>query len=181
MTALLKDDLEDRDDWRDLPVITIDPHDAKDFDDAISVKKTPDSQGGNNDGGWELAVHIADVSHYVKPGSALDKEARERGNSTYMADRVLPMIPRELSNHLCSLMPEVDRLTQCCVMKINKDGKIRSARFTRAVIHSGRRFTYEQVQDILMKPDEEVAKLFPNEDPEHRQHAPRGMGTRLPC
>ena len=75
------------------------------------------------------------------------------------------MIPRELSNHLCSLMPEVDRLTQCCVMKINKDGKVRSARFTRAVIHSGRRFTYEQVQDILMKPDEEVAKLFPNEDP----------------
>ena len=158
-------DLQDRDDWRDLPVITIDPHDAKDFDDAISVKKNPDSEGGNNDGGWELAVHIADVSHYVKPGSALDKEARERGNSTYMADRVLPMIPRELSNHLCSLMPEVDRLTQCCVMKINKDGKVRSARFTRAVIHSGRRFTYEQVQDILMKPDEEVAKLFPNEDP----------------
>ena len=156
-----EDDIQDRDDWRDLPVITIDPHDAKDFDDAISVRKKPEAQGG----GWELAVHIADVSHYVKPGSALDKEARERGNSTYMADRVLPMIPRELSNHLCSLMPEVDRLTQCCVMKINKDGKIRSSRFTRAVIHSGRRFTYEQVQDILMKSDEQVAKLFPDEDP----------------
>ena len=154
-----EDDTEGRDDWRDLPVITIDPHDAKDFDDAISVRKKSENQGG----GWELAVHIADVSHYVKPGSALDKEARERGNSTYMADRVLPMIPRELSNHLCSLMPEVDRLTQCCVIKINKDGKIRSSRFTRAVIHSGRRFTYEQVQDILMKPDEEVAKLFPDE------------------
>ncbi|MDG1356996.1 MAG: RNB domain-containing ribonuclease, partial [Akkermansiaceae bacterium] len=150
-------DIEGRDDWRDLPVITIDPHDAKDFDDAISVSKT-------EQGDWQLAVHIADVSHYVKPGSALDKEARERGNSTYMADRVLPMIPRELSNHLCSLMPEVDRLTQCCLMKISKDGKIRSARFTRAVIHSGRRFTYEQVQDILMKPDKEVAKLFPDEN-----------------
>ncbi|MGB2402770.1 MAG: ribonuclease R [Akkermansiaceae bacterium] len=150
-------DIEGRDDWRDLPVITIDPHDAKDFDDAISVSKTAQ-------GDWQLAVHIADVSHYVKPGSALDKEARERGNSTYMADRVLPMIPRELSNHLCSLMPEVDRLTQCCLMKINKDGKIRSSRFTRAVIHSGRRFTYEQVQDILMKPEQEVAKLFPDED-----------------
>ena len=140
-----KQDIEDRDDWRELPVITIDPHDAKDFDDAISVRKT--------DSGWELAVHIADVSHYVKPGSALDKEARERGNSTYMADRVLPMIPRELSNHLCSLMPLVDRLTQCCLMKINKDGKIRSVRFTRAVIHSGKRFTYEEAQDILMSPD----------------------------
>ncbi|MFK7909851.1 MAG: ribonuclease R [Akkermansiaceae bacterium] len=139
-------DIKDRDDWRELPVITIDPHDAKDFDDAISVQKM-------KGGGWQLAVHIADVSHYVKPGSALDKEARERGNSTYMADRVLPMIPRELSNHLCSLMPEVDRLTQCCLMKVNQDGKIRSARFTRAVIHSGRRFTYEEAQDILMAPD----------------------------
>ncbi|MCP5534958.1 MAG: ribonuclease R [Akkermansiaceae bacterium] len=149
-------DTAGRDDWRELPVITIDPHDAKDFDDAISVQKTPS--------GWQLAVHIADVSHYVKPGTALDKEACERGNSTYMADRVLPMIPRELSNHLCSLMPGVDRLTQCCLMKINKDGQVRSAHFTRAVIHSGRRFTYEQVQDILMKPAKEVARLFPDED-----------------
>ena len=138
-------DIDGRDDWRELPVITIDPHDAKDFDDAISVQKTKD--------GWQLAVHIADVSHYVKPGSALDKEASGRGNSTYMADRVLPMIPRELSNHLCSLMPEVDRLTQCCLMKVNQDGKIRSARFTRAVIHSSKRFTYEDAQDILMAPD----------------------------
>ena len=138
-------DIDGRDDWRELPVITIDPHDAKDFDDAISVQKTRD--------GWQLAVHIADVAHYVKPGSALDKEASGRGNSTYMADRVLPMIPRELSNHLCSLMPEVDRLTQCCLMKVNQDGKIRSARFTRAVIHSSKRFTYEEAQDILMAPD----------------------------
>lgn len=151
-------DLADRDDWRDLPVITIDPHDAKDFDDAISVQKTQH--------GWQLAVHIADVSHYVKPGSALDKEARERGNSTYMADRVLPMIPRELSNHLCSLMPEVDRLTQCCLMKVSQDGNIRSARFTRAVIHSGRRFTYEQVQDILMAPAEAASDRFPDTEPE---------------
>ncbi|MBT8038389.1 MAG: ribonuclease R [Verrucomicrobiae bacterium] len=156
--SVSKNDTVDRDDWRDLPVITIDPHDAKDFDDAISVQKM-------SNGGWQLAVHIADVSHYVKPGSALDKEARERGNSTYMADRVLPMIPRELSNHLCSLMPGVDRLTQCCLMKINKEGQIRSSRFTRAVIHSGRRFTYEQVQDILTKPDRETSKLFPDEDP----------------
>lgn len=135
-------DIESRDDWRELPVITIDPHDAKDFDDAISVQKM-------KNGGWQLAVHIADVSNYVKPRSALDKEARARGNSTYMADRVLPMIPRELSNHLCSLMPNVDRLTQCCLMKIADDGHIKSAHFTRAVINSGQRFTYEDAQEIL--------------------------------
>lgn len=152
-----EDDIQDRDDWRQLPVITIDPHDAKDFDDAISVQKL-------NNGDWQLAVHIADVSHYVKPGTALDKEARERGNSTYMADRVLPMIPRELSNHLCSLMPNVDRLTQCCLMKISKDGRIKSAKFTRAVINSGRRFTYEEAQDILMESDAVLAKRFPDED-----------------
>jgi len=148
-------DTEGRDDWRELPVITIDPHDAKDFDDAISVQKL-------KNGGWQLAVHIADVSHYVKPGTALDKEARARGNSTYMADRVLPMIPRELSNHLCSLMPNVDRLTQCCLMKISDDGKIQSARFTRAVINSGRRFTYEEAQEILegkATPDQETDEI----------------------
>lgn len=152
-------DIQDRDDWRQLPVITIDPHDAKDFDDAVSVQKL-------KSGDWQLAVHIADVSHYVKPGTALDKEAQERGNSTYMADRVLPMIPRELSNHLCSLMPDVDRLTQCCLMKIGKDGRIKSAKFTRAVINSGRRYTYEEAQDILMEPAEMVTKRFPKEDTE---------------
>lgn len=138
-------DTRGRDDWRELPVITIDPHDAKDFDDAISVQKL-------DNGDWQLAVHIADVSYYVKPGTSLDKEARARGNSTYMADRVLPMIPRELSNHLCSLMPDVDRLTQCCLMRVSQEGKIKSAKFTRAVINSGRRFTYEEAQDILMAP-----------------------------
>jgi len=151
-------DLKDRDDWRDLTVITIDPHDAKDFDDAISVRKL-------KNGDWQLGVHIADVSHYVKPGTALDKEAVARGNSTYMADRVLPMIPRELSNHLCSLMPEVDRLTQCCLLTISESGKVKSAKFTRAVIHSARRYTYEEAQEILMTPEDEVAKRFPDEKP----------------
>lgn len=150
-------DIEGRDDWRKRPVITIDPHDAKDFDDAISVKPL-------DNGSWELAVHIADVSHYVKPGTPLDKEARERGNSTYMADRVLPMIPRELSNHLCSLMPDVDRLTQCCLMKISREGAIQSAKFTRAVINSGRRFTYEEAQEILMEDEATLAKHFATED-----------------
>ncbi|NWK57324.1 ribonuclease R [Verrucomicrobiaceae bacterium N1E253] len=152
-------DIRGRDDWRELPVITIDPHDAKDFDDAISVQQL-------KSGDWQLAVHIADVSHYVKPGTPLDKEARARGNSTYMADRVLPMIPRELSNHLCSLMPDVDRLTQCCLMRVAQDGKIKSAKFTRAVINSGRRFTYEEAQDILMESDKVLAQRFPDEEKE---------------
>ena len=152
-------DIQDRDDWRENIVITIDPHDAKDFDDAISVQKM-------NNGDWQLGVHIADVSHYVKPNSPLDKEAVARGNSTYMADRVLPMIPRELSNHLCSLMPAVDRLTQCCLMRISAEGKIKSSKFTRAVIHSARRYTYEEAQDILMAPEEELEKRFPEEKPE---------------
>ena len=152
-------DLQDRDDWRENIVITIDPHDAKDFDDAISVQKM-------QNGDWQLGVHIADVSHYVKPNGALDKEAVVRGNSTYMADRVLPMIPRELSNHLCSLMPEVDRLTQCCLMRISDDGKIKSSKFTRAVIHSARRYTYEEAQEILMVSEDDLAKKFPEENPE---------------
>ncbi|MGJ8676014.1 MAG: ribonuclease R family protein [Akkermansiaceae bacterium] len=162
-------DVIDRDDWRDRIVMTIDPHDAKDFDDAISVKKI--------ESGWELAVHIADVSHYVKPGSALDHEARERGNSTYMADRVLPMIPRELSNHLCSLMPDVERLTQCCLMKINKQGVVRSAQFTRAVIHSAKRFTYEEAQDILM--DVEGTKGDPINDMLHESWRLASMIRKL--
>lgn len=149
-------DLKDRDDWCDITVITIDPHDAKDFDDAISVQKM-------DNGDWQLGVHIADVSHYVKPGTALDKEAVARGNSTYMADRVLPMIPRELSNHLCSLMPDVERLTQCCLMRVTSAGKVKSAKFTRAVIHSARRFTYEEAQEILMTPEDELAEKFPDE------------------
>ena len=152
-------DLQGRDDWRENIVITIDPHDAKDFDDAISVSKM-------KNGDWQLGVHIADVSHYVKPNTSLDKEAVARGNSTYMADRVLPMIPRELSNHLCSLLPAVDRLTQCCLMRVSPDGKIKSTKFTRAVIHSARRYTYEEAQEILMTPENELSARFPDEKPD---------------
>ena len=134
-------ELKRRDDWRKKDVITIDPATAKDYDDAVWVEKI--------ENGWRLAVHIADVSHYVKPGSALDAEARERGNSTYLVDRVIPMLPETLSNGVCSLNPGVDRLTKCVVMEFGPGGAMRNARFLDAVIRTPRKFTYEEAQDIL--------------------------------
>ncbi len=136
--------LKDREDWRRVEVITIDPFDAKDFDDAIAVKPLPN-------GGWELAVHIADVSHYVTPGSALDQEARVRGNSVYLADRVIPMLPERLSNGVCSLRPNEDRLTRCAVLTYDAKGVRTGARFCKAVICSRRRYSYEEAFEV-MKP-----------------------------
>lgn len=130
-----------RKDWREQLVITIDPADAKDHDDAIWLEKTPS--------GWTLAVHIADVSHYIKPGSPMDKEASERGNSTYLVDRVLPMLPTELSNGICSLKPNVDRFTKCALMEISNDGRLVRSTFFDAVIHSRAKLSYEQAQMIL--------------------------------
>lgn len=129
-------ELARREDWTDRTVITIDPASAKDFDDAISIKATPQ--------GWTLAVHIADVSHFVKPGSELDKEALRRGNSTYLPDRVLPMLPPRLSDDLCSLRPDVVRLTKVCEMKFDKKGKLLGTRFADAFIRSKARLTYQE-------------------------------------
>jgi ribonuclease R len=123
-------------------VITIDPDDAKDFDDAICLERVSPEQ-------WRLWVHIADVSHYVKPGTALDIEARKRGNSTYLVDRVIPMLPEALSNELCSLKPNVDRLTKCVEFLVSNDGRVLNAKFYPAIIHSQRRFTYGEVLEIL--------------------------------
>jgi ribonuclease R len=129
-------------DCRRHQVITIDPDDAKDFDDAICLERVSPEQ-------WRLWVHIADVSHYVKPGTALDVEARKRGNSTYLVDRVIPMLPEALSNELCSLKPNVDRLTKCVEFLISNDGRVLNTKFYPAVIHSQRRFTYGEVLEIL--------------------------------
>lgn len=137
-----QEEIDQRVDWRDRLVFTIDPATAKDFDDAIAVKE-------NKDGSWELAVHIADVSSYVKSGTALDREAYKRGNSTYLADRVIPMLPEVLSNGLCSLVPEEDRLTRCAVMVFDKNGNRKSATFEKAIICSAKRYTYEEAFEIL--------------------------------
>ncbi|MCB1227362.1 MAG: ribonuclease R [Verrucomicrobiales bacterium] len=136
------EDLSQREDCRSHPVITIDPDDAKDFDDAICVQRL-------DDGRWKVWVHIADVSHYVREGTALDREARHRGNSTYLVDRVIPMLPEALSNELCSLKPQVDRLTKCAEFQLSREGHVEKARFYSAVIHSQHRYTYQEALAIL--------------------------------
>ncbi len=130
-------------DLRGEVVFTIDGADAKDFDDAVSIEKLKD--------GWKLGVHIADVSHYVRPGTALDKEAFERATSVYLPDRVLPMLPEALSNGLCSLKPDVPRLALSALMEMDVNGRMRSWSFASTVIRSARRFTYEEVETWLDK------------------------------
>ena len=143
-----------REDCRRDPVITIDPDDAQDFDDAIGLQRISREQ-------WKLWVHIADVSHYVKPGTALDEEARRRGNSTYLVDRVIPMLPEALSNELCSLKPNVDRLTKCVEFLLTNDGQVLGTKFYPAVIHSQRRFTYKEVLAILQrKPSDRIEQML---------------------
>src|SRR5215471_6659673 len=136
--------LEGREDLREEFIVTIDPDDARDFDDAIHVEKI-----GN---GWRLGVHIADVAAYVEPNSPLDREARRRGNSVYLPDRVIPMLPERLSNGVCSLNPGVDRLTHSVFIHFDKRGVPKSARFARSVIRSARRLTYKEAYTILVSP-----------------------------
>jgi len=126
-------ELAGREDCRAHQVITIDPDDAKDFDDAICLQRVSPDQ-------WKLWVHIADVSHYVKPSTALDDEARKRGNSTYLVDRVIPMLPEALSNELCSLKPNVDRLTKCVEFLVAADGSPQETRQLRFLACAHRRF-----------------------------------------
>ena len=139
---ITQDDLEGRKDLRDQHIITIDGDDTKDIDDAISLTIT---EGGD----YQLGVHIADVSHYVKPQSAIDKEAFSRGTSIYLADRVIPMLPHRLSSGLCSLFPNVDRLTVSCIMTVNKEGHVTAYDITPSVINSRHRYTYHEVQAHL--------------------------------
>lgn len=136
------EDLAGRRDFRHLPIVTIDGETAKDFDDAVHV--TPRA-----DGGFELQVHIADVAHYVRRGSELDREARLRGTSVYFPDRAVPMLPEELSNGICSLNPRVDRLVMTAIMQMDASGKLLEAEFTPGVIRSAERMTYTNVAKVL--------------------------------
>ena len=131
-----------REDIRKQTIITIDPVDARDFDDAISVKRT-------RDGGWELGVHIADVSHFVEEGSQLDEEGRKRGNSVYLPEHVIPMLPEVLSNGVCSLQEGQDRFTKSAYIRLDGQGKVQGTRFANSLIRSTRRLTYENAEDIL--------------------------------
>jgi ribonuclease R len=140
--AIPESEISKRKDFREVFTITIDPEDAKDFDDALSLRKLAS-------GNWEVGVHIADVSHYVQPGMTIDQEAFDRGTSVYLVDRVIPMLPERLSNELCSLKPDVDRLCFAAVFELNDKAEIVEEWFGKTVIHSDRRFSYEEVQAII--------------------------------
>ncbi|BDR71511.1 ribonuclease R [Clostridium tetani] len=148
-----EEEYKNRLDLRDIKIITIDGEDAKDLDDAISIEKLPN-------GNFYLGVHIADVSHYVKEKNPLDKEALKRGTSVYLVDRVIPMLPKELSNGICSLNPKVDRLTLSCFMEIDKTGKVIGHKVAESVINSSERMTYTDVNKILKDNDQELIKKY---------------------
>src|SRR5215471_537998 len=146
-----KRELASREDLRAMPVFTIDPEDARDFDDAIHMVEDKD--------GYTVGIHIADVANYVRPGSALDREARRRGNSVYLPDRVLPMLPERLSNGVCSLRPDEDHLTKSVIVTFDRHGRIKGHRFAATVIRSAARLNYPQALEILnRKPDSVVEK-----------------------
>jgi ribonuclease R len=140
--GITEKDYEDRRDFRKILTFTIDPSDAKDFDDAISFVELSKDE-------YEIGIHIADVSHYVKVGTELDREASSRGTSVYLVDRTIPMLPEALSNDLCSLVPHKDRLTMSAVFVIDKNLKIKSEWYGRTVIHSKKRFTYEEAEKSI--------------------------------
>ncbi|WP_422484302.1 ribonuclease R [Gudongella sp. DL1XJH-153] len=144
-------EIRNRKDLRELNIFTIDGADAKDLDDAISIEKL-------QNGKFRLGVHIADVTHYVRPGTQLDKEALKRGNSVYLLDRVIPMLPHELSNGICSLNPNVDRLTMTVFMDIDKNGKVVYHEIHESIINSKARLVYDDVSDLLEGTDEKAAE-----------------------
>jgi len=136
------EDIKGRWDFRDVTTFTIDPADAKDFDDALSLKKM-------ENGNWEVGVHIADVTHYVRKGTLLDKEAYERATSVYLVDRTVPMLPEKLSNRLCSLRPREEKLTFSAVFEMNEKGKVLKRWFGKTIIKSDYRFSYEEAQSVI--------------------------------
>ena len=146
-------EIKNRRDLRDIRMVTIDGEDAKDLDDAVSIEKLPD-------GKFKLGVHIADVSHYVREKNPLDKEALKRGTSVYLIDRVIPMLPKKLSNGICSLNPKVNRLALTCFMTIDKNGKVVDHEICESVIKTNERMTYTDVTKILKDKDEELIKKY---------------------
>ncbi len=153
-SGIKESDCVGRRDFRKVLTFTIDPSDAKDFDDAISFAEIKNGK----DTDYEVGIHIADVSHYVKIDSELDKEARSRGTSVYLVDRTIPMLPEILSNDLCSLVPNKDRLTMSAVFVIDKNAKIKSEWYGRTVIHSQKRFTYEEAEESIKNPKKPLHK-----------------------
>lgn len=145
-----------REDFRNVTTFTIDPKDAKDFDDALSIRKLKDNL-------WEVGVHIADVTHYVTEGSIIDKEAEKRATSVYLVDRTIPMLPERLCNFICSLRPDEEKLAYSAIFEMTDKGEVKNSRIVHTVIKSDRRFTYEEAQQIIETKEgdfkEEILKL----------------------
>lgn len=139
---ITEEEISKREDFREVTTFTIDPKDAKDFDDALSIRPL-------KDGLWEVGVHIADVTHYVKEGSVIDKEGEKRATSVYLVDRTIPMLPERLSNFICSLRPDEEKLTYSVVFDITEKGEVKKSRIVHTVIKSDRRFTYEEAQEVI--------------------------------
>lgn len=158
--GITPEEIARREDFRDVLTMTIDPRDAKDFDDAISIRKTGEDE-------WEIGVHIADVTYYMEEGSLLDKEAYSRATSVYLVDRTIPMLPERLCNYLCSLRPDEDKLAYSAIFKVDGNGEVKDGHVARTVIRSKRRFTYEEVQTILEQNGEasEEDMLLPGDHP----------------
>lgn len=142
LAGITDEEVGRREDFRGVTTFTIDPRDAKDFDDALSIRQLAN-------GNWEVGVHIADVTHYVKPGSIIDKEAQKRATSVYLVDRTIPMLPEHLSNGICSLRPDEEKLTFSAIFELDKNANVINHRIGRTVIRSDRRFTYEEAQQII--------------------------------
>ena len=163
------DDLKEREDFRGVTTFTIDPRDAKDFDDALSIRRL-------DDGLWEIGVHIADVSHYVKEGDIIDREAQQRATSVYLVDRTIPMLPERLCNYICSLRPDEDKLAFSAIFTMNDKGDVLTWHPVHTVIRSNRRFVYEEVQNILEQNGEASEEDLhqPGEHPARVEPGPDG-------
>ncbi|MBW6501960.1 MAG: ribonuclease R [Bacteroidales bacterium] len=151
---ITENDIKSRRDFREVPTFTIDPADARDFDDAISLRRL-------DNGNWEAGVHIADVTHYVRTGTLTEEEARQRATSVYLVDRVVPMLPERLSNHICSLNPREDKLTFSAVFELNEKAEVISQWFGRTIINSDRQFSYSEAQMIIDSGEGDMSEQLP--------------------
>ena len=149
--GITPEEVAKREDFRQVTTFTIDPRDAKDFDDALSIRQLAN-------GNWEVGVHIADVTHYVKPNSIIEKEAKQRATSVYLVDRTIPMLPERLSNGICSLRPNEEKLTFSAIFELDSKANVVNSRIGRTVIESNRRFTYEEAQEIIEKGEGDYAR-----------------------
>ncbi len=149
LSGITEADIKERRDFRNIPTFTVDPADARDFDDALSMQQLAN-------GNWEVGVHIADVTHYVKPGSLTEEEAKQRATSVYLVDRVVPMLPERLSNNICSLNPSEDKLTYSAVFELNDNSEVLNEWFGRTIINSDKRFSYSETQYVIDTGDGEM-------------------------